>query len=156
MNNINIRALEGVVPLTVKFTKTHPKAQTPTKGSARAVGWDLYAVEDTVFGGMGTTLLIRTGIALELPTGYEAQVRGRSSLNGKGLAVLFGTVEDDYRGEIQVVMTCLDRMAYCTTIREGDRIAQLVIAPVVPANFIEVEELTQTARGTGGFGSSGR
>lgn len=97
---------------------------------------------------------IHTGIHISLPEGYEAQVRGRSGHNKKhGIVVPTGTIDADYRGEIGVVVYNLSREAY--TIQEGERIAQLVICPVIQAEWEEVESLNTTGR-NGGFGSTGK
>lgn len=97
---------------------------------------------------------IHTGIHISLPEGYEAQVRGRSGLNMKhGIVVPTGTIDADYRGEIGVVAYNLSREAY--TIQDGERIAQLVICPVVQADWQQVESLNTTGR-NGGFGSTGK
>ena len=101
--------------------------------------------------------LIPTGLALELPEGYEAQVRPRSGLALKhGLTCLNtpGTIDADYRGEVQVLLVNLS--AEPVIVRRGDRIAQLLVAPVTRAELVEVEALSDTARGSGGFGSTGR
>lgn len=134
----------------------------PEYKSLGAVGADLYAAEDSVFVGMGDFILpgklqplpekIKTGVCIELPAGYYAQVVGRSGLSASGIAVISGTIDQDYRGEISVLTM------YCGTknrVRRGDRIAQLVISPVVQAVFVESEELSETERGEKGFGSSG-
>lgn len=98
---------------------------------------------------------IHTGVYIQLPEEYEAQVRGRSGLNKKhGLVVPVGTIDPDYRGEIGVVVYNLSREPY--TIQPGERIAQLVISPVVQADWQQVESLGQTDRGDGGFGSTGK
>lgn len=98
---------------------------------------------------------IYTGISIQLPEGYEAQVRGRSGLNkNHGIVVPVGTIDSDYRGEIGVVVYNLSDRVY--TIDSGDRIAQLVISPVVQADFHEVAFLDSTERGDGGFGSTGK
>ena len=98
---------------------------------------------------------IYTGIHIQLPEGYEAQVRGRSGLNrDHGIVVPTGTIDADYRGEIRVVVYNLSREPY--TIEEGERIAQLVICPVVQADWQQVEHLDKTDRGEGGFGSTGK
>ena len=99
--------------------------------------------------------LIPTGLFLELPAGFEAQIRPRSGLAIKnGISVLNspGTIDADYRGEIGVILVNLSADDF--TIQNGDRIAQMVIAKYETANFVEVEELTDTERGTGGFGST--
>ena len=100
-------------------------------------------------------VIIRTGVHIQLPEGYEAQVRGRSGLNANhGIVVPTGTIDADYRGEICVVVYNLSREAY--NIHAGDRIAQLVISPVIQADWHEVESLDQTERGENGFGSTGK
>lgn len=100
---------------------------------------------------------IPTGLSLEIPRGYEGQVRPRSGLALKqGLTVLNapGTIDADYRGEVQVLLVNLSNMP--VTLQRGDRIAQLIIASVTQAEPVEVNELTETGRGAGGFGSTGR
>lgn len=129
-----------------------PKYATP--GS---VGMDLLAAiyEPLVIKPM-ERCLVPTGIAIELPEGYEAQVRPRSGLALKhGITLLNtpGTIDWDYRGEIKVVLINLGQEDF--TINRGDRIAQLVVCPVVKVEWEEVEELNQTQRSDGGFGSTG-
>ena len=98
---------------------------------------------------------INTGVHISLPEGYEAQVRGRSGLNrDHGIVVPTGTIDADYRGDISVVVYNLSREPY--TIHPGDRIAQLVISPVVQAEWMQVVTLDKTDRGEGGFGSTGK
>ncbi len=100
--------------------------------------------------------IVKTGLFIELPIGYEAQVRPRSGLAAKkGISVLNapGTVDADYRGEIGVILVNLSNEDF--TIENGERVAQLVIAKHERAEWIEVEELSETSRGTGGFGSTG-
>ena len=98
---------------------------------------------------------INTKVSVQLPEGYEAQVRGRSGLNAShGIVVPTGTIDADYRGEICVVVYNLSREAY--NIHAGDRIAQLVISPVIQADWQEVKSLDQTERGVKGFGSTGK
>jgi len=100
--------------------------------------------------------MVPTGLAIALPAGYEAQVRPRSGLAAKnGVTVLNtpGTVDADYRGEVKVILINLGDTAF--EIERGMRIAQMVIAPITQAAFAEVDELPETARGTGGFGSTG-
>ncbi|HEX2258088.1 MAG TPA: dUTP diphosphatase [Afifellaceae bacterium] len=104
----------------------------------------------------GGRTLVPTGIAVALPAGYEAQVRPRSSLavrHGVTVVNAPGTIDSDYRGEIQVALVNLGREAF--EIRRGMRIAQLVVAPVVRVTLVPAEELAETARGAGGFGSTG-
>ena len=99
--------------------------------------------------------VINTGVRIQLPEGYEAQVRGRSGLNRDyGIVVPTGTIDADYRGEIRVVVYNLSREPYI--IEEGERIAQLVISPCIQADWQQVEHLDKTDRGEGGFGSTGK
>lgn len=105
----------------------------------------------------GTRALVATGIAIALPEQYEAQVRPRSGLAVKhGITVLNspGTIDADYRGEIKVPLINLGAEDF--VIARGDRIAQMIVAPVTTAELVEVETLDETARGSGGFGSSGK
>lgn len=125
-----------------------------TDGSA---GMDLRAaVSDSVLLGPGDRALIPTGIHLELPSGYEAQVRPRSGLAIKyGLSLLNspGTIDSDYRGEIKVILVNLGSDP--VTVSRGDRVAQLVVAPVARATLQIVDELSRTVREDGGFGHTG-
>ena len=123
-----------------------------------AAGMDLYAelAEELVLG-PGERALVGTGIAIALPEGYEAQVRPRSGLALKhGITMLNtpGTIDADYRGEIGVIVINHGREPF--VIRHGERIAQLVVAPVVRATLVVVDELDSTSRGAGGFGHTGR
>jgi dUTP pyrophosphatase len=105
----------------------------------------------------GARALVPTGLRVEIPEGYEVQVRPRSGLalkHGIGLANAPGTIDADYRGPVGVILVNLGAEPF--TLRHGERIAQLVVAPVVRAVFAEVRELGATARGAGGFGSTGR
>lgn len=98
---------------------------------------------------------IKSGISIQLPDGYEAQVRSRSGLNkNHGIVCITGTIDSDYRGDIGVVLYNLSREPY--TINPGDRIAQLVISPVIQAEWQQVDHLDGTDRGEGGFGSTGK
>ncbi len=131
----------------------------PSYRSSLAAGLDLSAAveEDAALSlAPGGRALVPTGIALELPAGFEAQVRPRSGLAHRhGVTVLNtpGTIDADYRGEIQVILINHGNEAF--TIARGERIAQLVIAPVVAATLEQVENLSITERNTGGFGSTG-
>lgn len=101
--------------------------------------------------------LVPTGIIIELPSGYEAQVRPRSGLSikhGMTLINCIGTIDEDYRGEVCVPMVNLSQEVY--TINSGDRIAQMIISPVQKVDIVEVEEVSCTSRSSGGFGSTGR
>jgi dUTP pyrophosphatase len=130
----------------------------PAYQSAGAAGLDLLAAVDTpvTLAPLGRAM-IPTGLAIALPPGHEAQVRPRSGLAAKhGVTVLNspGTVDEDYRGEIKVILVNLGAEPF--TIRRGERIAQLVIAPVTRATLVEADRLDDTDRGGGGFGSTGR
>ena len=129
----------------------------PTYTTYGAAGMDICAAESVKLW-HGQTFMMPTGLAVEVPEGYELQVRSRSGLAAKhGVFVTngIGTIDCDYRGEIFVVLSHLGRNAY--QIERGDRIAQLVLAPVVrPSSISEVSELSDTVRGSGGLGSTGR
>ncbi len=145
--------------IRVKVKKLHPAARVPEYKTALAAGMDLHArLETAKVLAPGESALIPTGIALELPPGYEAQVRPRSGLALNHAVTLLnspGTVDADYRGEINVIVINHHRQQ-SFTINPHDRIAQLVIAAVARAELVEVEELNETARSAGGFGSTGR
>ena len=142
----------------VRVKKLHPNAVLPTYGSQEAAGADLYAcLEETVTIQPGETAWIPTGIALEVPKGCAGLVFARSSLGAKrGLAPAnkVGVIDSDYRGEIRVVL--LNHSKEAQTVGNGERVAQFVITPVLTPVYEEVEELTDTSRGTGGFGSTGK
>lgn len=143
---------------TVRVKKLHPNAQLPTYGSAYAAGADLYAcLEQEVTIQPGEIFWVPTGIALEVPQGCAGLVYARSSMGAKrGLAPAnkVGVVDSDYRGEVRVVL--LNHSKEPQTIQPGERVAQFVITPVVTAHFVESEELDDTDRGAGGFGSTGK
>lgn len=148
------------MPITVPI-QVFPHAEgldVPAYATEGSAGCDLRAaIEAELTITPGGRALVPTGIAVAIPTGYEGQVRMRSGLaHDKGLAVLNapGTVDSDYRGELRIIIANLG--AEPVTIHRGDRIAQLVFAPVVQARFERVDELPPTSRGAGGFGSSGK
>ncbi|HDT6578833.1 TPA: dUTP diphosphatase [Bacillus cereus] len=122
-------------------------------------GFDLVAAEDTIIW-PGETKVVPTGLAFEIPPGYELQVRPRSGMTrNTKLRVVLGTVDSGYRGEVGVLVDNNERPISLNmkahVIEKGTRIAQGVIAPVVTAHFVEVDELSKSDRGTGGFGSTG-
>jgi dUTP pyrophosphatase len=128
----------------------------PSYATAHAAGMDVVAAEDVTLR-PGWRHAVATGFALAIPEGYEVQVRPRSGLALKhGITCLNtpGTIDSDYRGEVKVILANLGTAT--VEIARGERIAQLVPAPVQRAAFAEVEELDDTARGAGGFGSTGR
>lgn len=141
--------------IDVKATKCHDDATLPTYATDGSAGLDLYSVTvGTVF--PGRRKVIETGIKLEIPPGYEAQVRPRSGLAfNHGVTVLNapGTIDSDYRGEIKVVL--FNHGEYPIPVEVGTRVAQIVIAPVTRARLVEDDDLSETDRGEGGFGSTG-
>ncbi len=143
---------------TIAVKKLSPKAILPTYGSAEAAGADLYAcLEEPVTILPGETAWIPTGLSLEVPKGCAGLVYARSSLGVKrGLAPAnkVGVVDSDYRGEVRVVL--LNHGREPQTVQHGERVAQFLITPVLQPEYQEVEELTDTDRGTGGFGSTGK
>lgn len=143
---------------TIAVKKLRSNAILPTYGSAEAAGADLYAcLDEPVTIEAGETVFIPTGIAMEVPKGCAGLVYARSSLGAKrGLAPAnkVGVIDSDYRGEISVVLHNHGQIAQ--TVQPGERIAQLVITPVLTPIYEETDELTDTNRGSGGFGSTGK
>jgi dUTP pyrophosphatase len=144
---------------TVKIRRTRPSSDLPLPAyqTALAAGMDLHADLDTdlILGSL-ERFAVPTGLSIEIPPGYEAQVRPRSGLALKqGVTCLNtpGTIDADYRGEVKVILINLSNVA--VTLKRGDRIAQLVINSVCRATLVEVAELSGTDRGSGGFGSTG-
>lgn len=133
----------------------HPDARLPTRGTEASSGLDLYAL-DGVSIENGQTKVVRFGVAVSIPRGFEGQIRGRSSLSRQGLLCHLGTVDQDYRGEIMATLTNTHEWGAPFRINAGERVAQLVIAPVVIATCIEFAELDATERGEGGWGSTGK
>lgn len=141
--------------MKIRIKKLHPDAILPAyaHGALEDAGLDLRALERIVLT-PGQSQAVPTGLAIELPPGYEAQVRPRSGLGLKhSITVNFGTIDPGYRGEIRVIMFNLGRSEYA--IERGDRIAQLIVARYEAIEW-EEGELGDSARGAGGFGSSGR
>ena len=153
--------------IIVPVKKLHPDAVLPSYQSDGAAGMDLCPIEDCrilprgrhVFDGIvyyGAPRLIGTGIAVAIPPGFEGQIRPRSGLAVKhGVTVLNspGTIDSDYRGEVKVLLINLGSEPF--VIKRGDRIAQIVFAPVARAGLQQVDDLDATARGAAGFGSTG-
>ena len=145
--------------MNIYIKKVHPAAIMPTYGSAGAAGADLYALPDTdhpLVIASGETVLVHTGVAAAIPEGYVGLVYARSGLackRGVAPANKVGVIDSDYRGEIMVALHNHGEVPQA--IEPGDRIAQLVIAPVVQATFEWTEDLDDTTRGAGGFGSTG-
>ena len=141
----------------VKIKKLHPDAQVPRYMTDFAAGLDIHALpQQTIHLHPGDRCLVPTGLAMDIPPGFEVQVRPRSGLaikHGVTLVNTPGTIDADYRGEIRVIMINHGQDVF--KISAGDRIAQLIVAPVCQAVLEEVDELTETARGSGGFGHTG-
>ncbi len=143
----------GTITLSVK--RLRPEAKLPLRATQGASGLDLHAClpDGDVTLGLDP-VRVSTGVAIECPVGYDAQIRPRSGLSLKGVGVAFGTIDSDYRGELLVTMWVFGSKTE-HTIGHGDRIAQLVIAPLAEAAIVEVAELSESVRGSGGHGSTG-
>lgn len=157
----------------LKVKLLNPKAKLPTRANPTDVGLDVYSTETVTLeprqvylppddeDNIGTTetdptrAIISTGISVEFPPGYGLFVWDRSGLSAnKGLHRVAGVIDCTFRGEIKIALINLSNKSY--TIKEGDKIAQLVLAPIVTPTIIQVENLSNTDRGTGGFGSTGK
>ena len=149
--------MNPIVP--IRRLPNNPDLPLPTYETAGAAGMDLRAAvaeDEPIVLRPGARAAIPTGLAFALPDGFEGQVRPRSGLaarHGVSQVNTPGTIDADYRGEVKVILINLGEEDF--TIRRGDRIAQLVIAPVTQAQWNEVQSLDETARGEGGFGSTG-
>ncbi len=140
----------------VLLKKLNSNGFIPTYMTGGSSGLDLYSAEEKIIP-PGRWEIVSTGIAVEIPQGYEGQIRSRSGLaKNYGVFVLNspGTIDSDYRGEVKVILMNLGNEPFRVNI--GDRIAQLVIAPIVHAEILEVENLSTTERNDGGFGHTGR
>lgn len=136
-----------------------PGGTAPTKAHPSDAGWDLYSAEDTIIY-VGSQKVISCGFCMELPKNYEAQIRPRSGLAAKHMISVTnspGTIDSNYRGTVKVIL--INHARHCENhfvINKGDRIAQMVIKKVEPSEYTMVDELSETDRGDGGFGSSGK
>lgn len=143
--------------MKINVKKLNEKAVMPSYGSEFAAGADLYAcIEGEVTVAPHTTVMIPTGLALELPVGYAGFIYARSGLASKrnlAPANKVGVVDCDYRGEVKVALH--NHGETPQTVAVGERVAQLVVAPYITAEFTEADELSDTVRGAGGFGSTG-
>lgn len=143
------------VPVEVRRLPHGEGLALPSYATEGAAGMDVLAAEDVTLA-PGARHAVATGLALAIPPGFEIQVRPRSGLalrHGISVPNTPGTIDSDYRGELKVILINHGEQDFA--IRRGDRIAQLVLAPVVRAEWKEVARLDETARGTGGFGSTG-
>ena len=152
--------MAGRIDIALKWFDHGRGLELPRQHSAGAAGVDLLAaldVSEPVHLEPGKRAVIPCGFAIALPEGYEAQVRPRSGLASKyGVSVLNapGTIDADYRGEVKVILINLGEETF--EIRRGDRIAQMVVSPVSAVGFLEKDTLSETERGSSGFGSTGR
>lgn len=141
---------------SIGMKRLRPSARLPTRGSFDCAGLDLYADIDAPLSvKSGETVKIPTGIALQLPTGYYAQIKDRSGMGAKGFAVRGGVIDRDYRGEIVVMLQYVALPNAVQVIDVQDRVAQLTFVAYLDAEAVEVQELGRTVRDQGGFGSTG-
>ena len=143
------------IPVLVKRLPGNDDLPLPAYATSGAAGMDVVSAEDVDLA-PGARHAVATGLAMAIPEGFEVQVRPRSGLalkHGVTVPNTPGTIDSDYRGELKVIMINLGSETF--SVRRGDRVAQLVLAPVTRASWLEVETLDETARGTGGFGSTG-
>jgi dUTP pyrophosphatase len=138
----------------LKFLKLHPAAKLPARGSEHAAGLDLYAVEDVTLEACGGRAMVRTGLSVAIPRGFYGRVAPRSGLAVKhGLDVLAGVIDADYRGEI--VCALVNHGRETLTLEAGQRVAQLIVEAIITPEAVWADALDETARGAGGFGSTG-
>lgn len=139
----------------IRVKRLRPNARLPERATEGSTGYDLYACLDEPLEVGPMPVKVPAGIAIEAPSGSDVQVRPRSGLSAKGVMVAFGTVDSDYRGELLVTMYALpSREPHL--VHDGDRIAQMVVARAEHISLEVVDELSATARDTGGHGSTGR
>lgn len=138
----------------VRFLRLRSGARLPVRQTDGASGFDLHACLDAPLVIEGMPTRVPTGIAMAFPPGVDAQVRPRSGLSARGVMATFGTIDADYRGELMVTLYCLPGCGPFE-VKDGDRIAQIVIARLAPIAWREVETLEDTERGSGGHGSTG-
>ncbi len=147
--------MHSEIPVPVKRLPHFEGLELPAYATDGAAGMDVLAAEDVTLP-PGGRHAVATGLALAVPDGFEVQVRPRSGLalkHGISLPNTPGTIDSDYRGELKIILINLGDQPFA--IRRGDRVAQLVLAPVVRATWLKVDELDETQRGEGGFGSTG-
>jgi len=140
----------------IRVKRLRPGARLPFRATLEASGFDLFAsleAGEVIIG--QHPVLIPTGIAIEAPAGFDVQVRPRSGLARQGVLCTYGTIDSDYRGELMVTMYTM-ALDIEHLIRDGDRIAQIVVSRLADVAFAEAEELSDSIRGAGGHGSTGR
>lgn len=144
--------------MKIDIKKLKENATIPTRGSSQAAGYDLYAcIDETIYIAPHTTVKIGTGLSIEIPDGYFGGIFARSGLatkKGLRLANSVGVCDSDYRGEY--IIPIHNDTDETMSIEPNERIAQLIVIPYLPVEFNEVDELSDTERGSGGFGSTGR
>ena len=138
--------------INVKFKKLNPNAIPFSYSREQDACMDMYALEGTIIPA-GTTKIIPTGIAVEIPQGYEGLVRGRSGLASKGITAHLGTIDETYRGDVGMIIANHTNADF--KVEAGMRLAQFTVKPVYHIQLEEVEELSDTSRGSNGYGSSG-
>ena len=139
--------------IKIKVKKLTPEAKIPTSGSEHAAGFDLYSIEEYEIQ-PGETHAVPTGISMEIPVGKACFFWDRSGMGFKGIHRFAGLIDSDYRGEFKVILNNSTKLPF--KINKGDRIAQGVIQDYYRPDFIETDDLTDTNRGSGGFGSTGK
>lgn len=138
---------------SIKFQKLHEDAKLPTRGSAKSAGLDLYSIEEVTLA-PGERTAVKTGLAVAIPEGFYGRIGPRSGLAVKhGVDTLAGIVDADYRGEILCAIINLGQETI--TLKKGERIAQLIIESIITPEPVWAENLDETTRGAGGFGSTG-
>ncbi|GBF60180.1 deoxyuridine 5'-triphosphate nucleotidohydrolase [Trichophyton mentagrophytes] len=149
-----VAAVAAVAPTCqLQVKKLVPEARAPTQGSAFAAGYDLYAAKETVIPGRGKGL-VSTGLAIAVPEGTYGRIAPRSGLASKNfIDTGAGVIDADYRGEVKVLLFNFSGVNF--TIKEGDRIAQLILERIYTPEVLVVEQLEESVRGAGGFGSTG-
>lgn len=143
--------------IKIEFQKLNPDAIVPSYGTSFAAGADLYSADDDTVINPGDTAFIHTGLALAIPAGLVGLIYARSGMackRGIAPANKVGVIDSDYRGEIIVALHNHGKDE--VTVVKGERVAQIVFTPYYAADFLETDELPETTRGTGGFGSTGR
>ena len=142
--------MSGTLPL--RFKKLSEDAITPTRGTPKSAGFDIYSAKQVIIKKSWTDL-VPTQIAVEIPEGYYGQLLSRSSIDLLQIHLKAGTIDSDYRGEVKLILHNASPLNY--VVKKGDKIAQLIIIEIPNVELIEVDELTPTERGEDGFGSTG-
>lgn len=147
-------SFDSEISFSVKVKRIHPAAKLPIRGTNRSAGADLFCLDSFTLG-PGERELIPTGLIIEIPPGWYGRVAPRSGLAVKyGVDMLAGVIDSDYRAEVKVMMINLGNAP--VSFNQGDRIAQLIIERAASCDYAWTDDLTETERGEGGFGSTGR